>query len=1172
MGRRRTPGRVSERRATGGLSLSGTGTIAGTPTNAGDFDFTVRVGDTASQSATKALRITINPPPPPGLSITTTALSAGAVGQAYNATTAATGGTPPYSWSVSGGALPAGLSLAANGAISGTPTAAGDFDFTVRVGDSASQSATKALRITIGAAPPPPLSITTSALAAGVVGQAYNASAAATGGTPPYTWSVAAGALPAGVTVSAAGVFSGAPTAAGDFDFTLAVADGASQSATKSLRITVGAAPAPALSITTTTLGSGTVGQAYTGTLAATGGTPPYSWTISAGALPSGVALAAAGGVGGTPTTAGDFDFTVRVADNAGQSATRQLRITINASTPLSISTMMLPRGSAGAAYSQVLAAAGGRAPYTWAVSSGQLPGGLTLDASAGRISGSLSTPGSFQFTIRVTDADARTAERSFTMSVTGALSIPACPTATGTAGVAYSSVLAATGGATPYAWSVISGQMPPGVTLNVSTGVMSGNPIMGGNFAFTLNVSDAVNQMATRSCAIAIASSLQIQTDSLPDATTRAPYSQVVRAVGGTPPYRWITTAGSLPPGLTLDETAGSVSGQPTQPGRFTFTLQVLDSVNGQSQRPLTILVGTGLAIPSCPTPVASTNQAYTSTVTAVGGQSPYTWSIDNGALPGGLRIAADSGVVSGTPAAAGTFSFSIRTVDSAATTVSRPCSIEVTPELTISTSALTPGETGAPYTASLAATGGSSPYTWNISAGALSPGLTLNSATGQISGTPISPGTFRFTARVTDAVGAQREKQLEINVASGFAISACPNPAAIVGDAYSSSMTLSGGEAPLQWEVASGALPGGLTLNPQAGTITGSPSAVSTSEFVIRVSDVRSRSTMRSCAIAVGPPVLRITGSELLPDAMLGIAYQQSIPVAGGSTPYTWSLLSGSLPDGLTLAANGSLSGTASAPGRSQFTVRVADADGAIATRTMELRVVPAAAPSVSFVDLPDIVQPAQQPRVRLAVDPAYPVPLRGKLTLRFTPDPGLNVDDPSIRFVTGERSVDFDIAANTTEASFPVPQLALQTGSVAGAIDLNVTLSTGDLDVTPSPAPAKTIRIDRTAPVITNVRINPVANGFEVLVTGFSTTREVTSATFQFTPATGSRLDSSQVVVQTESVARQWFSDSRSAGFGGQFTFAQPFSVQNASLSEVTVTLTSPQGTSQPARARF
>ena len=226
----------------------------------------------------------------------------------------------------------------------------------------------------------------------------------------------------------------------------------------------------------------------------------------------------------------------------------------------------------------------------------------------------------------------------------------------------------------------------------------------------------------------------------------------------------------------------------------------------------------------------------------------------------------------------------------------------------------------------------------------------------------------------------------------------------------------------------------------------------------------------------------------------------------------------------------------------------------------------------PTVAFMDLPDIVPPAQQPVVRLKLDSAYPTALHGKLSLRFTPDPGLNVDDPSVRFVTGERTVEFDVAENSMEAVFPVSQLALQTGSVAGTIDLSVTLASGDLDVTPAPPPARAVRIDRTAPVITSVRLNAVAGGFEVVVTGLATTREVTSATFQFTPAAGSRLASSQVTVQTDAAAKQWFADTRSASFGSQFTFVQPFSLQNATLSEVSVTLTNAQGTSQPVRARF
>jgi hypothetical protein len=99
-----------------------------------------------------------------------------------------------------------------------------------------------------------------------------------------------------------------------------------------------------------------------------------------------------------------------------------------------------------------------------------------------------------------------------------------------------------------------------------------------------------------------------------------------------------------------------------------------------------------------------------------------------------------------------------------------------------------------------------------------------------------------------------------------------------------------------------------------------------------------------------------------------------------------------------------------------------------------------------------------------------------------------------------------------------------------------------------------------------------VNQRAGGFDVVISGFSTTREVGSATFQFTTAAGSRLDSNTVTVQTESAARQWFADSRSAAYGGQFTFTQPFTLTNVTLTEVSVTLTNAQGTSQPVRARF
>ncbi|HZY05685.1 MAG TPA: Ig domain-containing protein, partial [Anaeromyxobacteraceae bacterium] len=157
------------------------------------------------------------PPTPPGVS--TSSLPWGTTGVAYSATLSASGGTTPYSWSVSAGSLPAGLSLAAaTGIISGTPAAAGSSSFTVRVADASSPqlSAMKDLSITVV----DPLAVTTASLADATINVAYTATLAASGGTTPYSWSLASGTLPAGLALGSTGAVSGTPTAVGTSTFT----------------------------------------------------------------------------------------------------------------------------------------------------------------------------------------------------------------------------------------------------------------------------------------------------------------------------------------------------------------------------------------------------------------------------------------------------------------------------------------------------------------------------------------------------------------------------------------------------------------------------------------------------------------------------------------------------------------------------------------------------------------------------------------------------------------------------------------------------------------------------------------------------------------------------------------------------------------------------------------
>jgi hypothetical protein len=263
--------------------------------------------------------------------ITSTAtMVPGTVGVAYDQTLTATG--DEATWSLESSTLPAGLNLASNGNITGTPTTAvAAKEFTViAMNDTGYDS--KVLYITIVAATPV---ITTASLPNGTVTVEYNQTLVATG-VKPITWALDGGTtLPAGLTLSAAGVISGKPTvvtAGTPTPFTVKATNGKG-SITKEFSITIAAA-APA--ITTATLPNGKLGEAYNQTLTATG-TPTIKWTLDGGStLPTGLSLAENGTISGTPTAAGTKTFTVKATNTAG-SDTKELSIAIANETGLTV-------------------------------------------------------------------------------------------------------------------------------------------------------------------------------------------------------------------------------------------------------------------------------------------------------------------------------------------------------------------------------------------------------------------------------------------------------------------------------------------------------------------------------------------------------------------------------------------------------------------------------------------------------------------------------------------------------------------------------------------------------------------------------------------------------------------------------------------------------------------
>jgi hypothetical protein len=385
---------------------SSTGAITGTPTTIGNSSFTVQVTDAKSLTASEMLSINVRG----AVLITPASLPGGQVSIPYSATLMATGGVLPYSWSVASGSLPPGLTLTTNpdstATISGTPTTLGPSTFTIQVADAESPPATGTsapLSITIEGF----VTITTTSLPNGTVAIFYDSQLMATGGTTPYKWSITSGVLPPGLSLTpATGVISGTPTTTGPYPITVQVADSESTPVTATAAFTITIDPTPPLQVTTSSLLPGTQGVYYTSPLAATGGVPPYSWSLTTGSLPAGLTLSGTGVIAGTPIASGSFPITVQATDTQMNTASAGLTLTINSGPLVITTTLALPSGIQSVPYSATLGAAGGTPPYTWAVRLGTLPSGLTLNPSTGVISGTPTASGTSSIEVQVQDSE----------------------------------------------------------------------------------------------------------------------------------------------------------------------------------------------------------------------------------------------------------------------------------------------------------------------------------------------------------------------------------------------------------------------------------------------------------------------------------------------------------------------------------------------------------------------------------------------------------------------------------------------------------------------------------------------------------------------------------------------------------------------------------------------
>jgi Putative Ig domain len=504
----------------------------------------------------------------------------------------------------------------------------------------------------------------------------------------------------------------------------------------------------------------------------------------------------------------------------------------------LAITTASLPEGILNQPYSASVSGSGGALPYTWSVSPA-LPANLSFDTTTGAITGTPTTAATttHTFSLRDTSAPSQTLEQTLSLTIDPPLSITSTSLPDASIGAAYNQPVQTVGGIGALTFSIVlpgTGTLPPTLSLNTTTGMISGTPAApAGTFPFTVRVADTGGQQDTQALSIRInpSSPPQITTTSLPGGTVGQSYNQRVQATGGIGSLAWSVSAGSLPVGLILEPsgpTGGTISGIPSSGGPSNFTVRATDSLGQTDTQALSITV-TPFSITTTSLPPGSIGQAYSQPVQTIGGTAPLTFSIvPPGTLPPGLNLNPTTGVISGTPIVpAGTSSFTVRVADAGGRNDTQVLSITINllnpPNITTTT--LLGGTVGQPYNQTLQATGGVGGLTWSVPPGSLPAGLTLSPA-GTISGALTSAGTFNFTVTVRDTLNQSDTQDLSIAVSAVLEITTTSLPAAKEGEAYTATLQSSGGVQPVSWSVDP-VLPGGLSLNASTGEIAGTPAA---------------------------------------------------------------------------------------------------------------------------------------------------------------------------------------------------------------------------------------------------------------------------------------------------------------------------------------------------------
>ncbi len=777
------------------------------------------------------------------------------------------------------------------------------------------------------------------------------------------TWTCSGAACPGTAPTSASFTFT--PTATGTAQFTAASVK--QPSASGSTTITVNGLP----SITTTSLPGGIVGTAYSGSIAATGGTSPLSYSVSAGSLPAGLSLnSSTGAITGTPSgpaSTTPVSFTVKITDSsavAAQSATKPLSITVSQSPAITSANKATFVVSTNGTFT--VTATG--VPTPTLSESGALPSGVTFTDN-GNGTGTLSgTPGAgtannYTITFTASNGVGTNATQTFTLTVGQAPAITSASSTSFTAGTAGTFTITTSGFPAPSLTE--SGALPSGVTFTDNgngTAKLSGTPVAGSGQKYTLTItaSNGIGSNASQTFTLTVDETPAITSANKTTFTVlNAGTFQVTTSGYPTPS---ITESGVLPTGVTFVDNGngtGTLAGTPATgtAGSYPITFTPNNGVGSPVAQNFTLTVGQAPAITSANSTTFTVGTAGTFSVTTSGFPKPNL--TESGALPNGVTFT-DNGngtaTLAGTATTGGTYPITITASNGVGSNATQNFTLTVNEAPSITSANSTSFSVGGAGTFTVTATGFPTPSI--TESGTLPNGVTFTGGTGSatLSGTPApgTNGTYPITFTASNGVGANATQNFTLTVDTAPVFTSANTATFTVGVSGTTFTVTTTGTPTASLSISAGTLPNNLTFTDKGngtGTLAGTPAAGTGKTYAITFKATNaSGSTTQNFTLTVNeaPQITSAASATFTENASM------SFTVTTSGFPAPAITETGSLPSGVSFVDNGNgtatLSGTPASGTSGSYPITITANNGVSPNGTQSFTLTVNAAPVFS------------------------------------------------------------------------------------------------------------------------------------------------------------------------------------------------------------------------------